>query len=611
MPLLTESVSIAAVNGPDSVVVSGEAGAVREIASRFERTRELRVSHAFHSPLMDPMLEEFRAVAEGLTYHAPRLAIVSTSPAPRRPRRTALARLLGAPRARRGPLRRRRTRPGGRGRSAVRRDRPGGVLTAMAAESLRGDAAVVPLLRKDREEPVAVVTALGALHAHGVSVDWSRLLPEGTGVDLPTYAFQRSRYWTVSDSTFGRAAADHPLFGTAVELAGIGGTLYTGTLSLADHPWLADHAVGGVVLLPGTAYVEMALAAGARVDCGLVEELTIAEPLVLPEDGSVRVQCTVGEPDDSGARAFRIHSARAEGDRWTAHAIGVLREAPEETPFEAVAWPPPGAEPLEVSDTYERLADLGAQYGPAFQGCAPRGAWATRCSPRWRPRRRVARRRVHPALFDSALHGIGLRGGVREAMALPFAWSGVELYAAGRPPCGCGSARRDRRGTDRGHRRHRHPVLRVASLSLREVSMERLASAAASGSDALFALEWTGTTSALTPSAGRWAVFGDAPRELADALAGEAAEVTVVADLDEAAATVGADSGSGDAVVLCHVGGADAEAVRGSARNCWHGCAPGWPTSGSRRRPWSCSPTAPSRSTARTSPTSAAPPPGA
>ncbi|MYW48652.1 polyketide synthase dehydratase domain-containing protein, partial [Streptomyces sp. SID161] len=134
-----------------------------------------------------------------------------------------------------------------------------------------------------------------------------------------TYAFQRERYWTTGDPGLPRQTAGHPLLGTAVELADGGGTLYTGGLSLAGHPWLADHSVGGVPLLPGTAFVEMALAAGARAGCGAVEDLTVTEPLVLPEDGEVRLQCTVGEPDAAGARAFRVHAATGDDDPWTTH----------------------------------------------------------------------------------------------------------------------------------------------------------------------------------------------------------------------------------------------------------------------------------------------------
>ncbi|MET7764499.1 type I polyketide synthase [Streptomyces sp. NPDC005393] len=562
-PLLTDRVSIAAVNGPDAVVISGEAEAVRAIVGGFERTKELAVSHAFHSCLMEPALEEFRRIAEGLTYHPLRIPLVST-----------LTGEQAAPDELCSPgYWVRHARFAVRFADAVRvledmgvqrfvEIGPGGVLTAMAAESLRGDAAVVPLLRKDKDEPVAALTALAALHVHGAAVDWTRLLPDGAGVDLPTYAFQRTRYWMDSDAAAYGGSADHPLLGTAVELAGADGTLYTGHLSLRDHPWLADHAIGGLVLLPGTAFVEMALAAGARVGCGTVEELTIGEPLVLPEGGAVRLQCTVGEPDAIGGRAFRVYSAAADGDPWTTHATGVLREAPVAVSYDLKAWPPAGATPLDLDGTYERLADLGAGYGPRFQ--ALRAAWRRGdevfAEVAVAPEGEMAGLGLHPALFDSALHAIGLRDGVKERMTLPFAWSGVHLHAVGATalrvriaphgPEAVTIEATDTAGT---------PVVRVESLSLREISAGRPAAAAAGGHDALFALEWVGAPSDTTPSAGRWAVLGSGGTAPADALTAEVAEVIAATDLDEAASAPGDTL---DTVVLVHTSGGEPPAVR-------------------------------------------------
>ncbi|MEU1672569.1 type I polyketide synthase [Streptomyces roseifaciens] len=559
-PLLTGDVSIAAVNGPDSVVLSGPAEEVRTIAARFERTRELAVSHAFHSPLMEPMLDAFREIAEGIAFHPPRIPFVSAltgaratqdelcSPAYWVRHARSAVRFADAVRALEDAGARRFAEIG-----------PGGVLTALAAECLTGDAALIPLLRKDRDEPAAVAAALGALHAHGGTVDWARLLPDGRGVDLPTYAFQRRRYWMASDAPGLRAAADHPLLGTAVELAGADGLLFTGSLSLQSHPWLADHAVGGTVLLPGTAFVEMALAAGARAGCGTVEELTIAEPLVLPGNGTVRLQCTVSEPDASGDRAFRVWSAAAAGDPWTTHATGLLKAGATPAAAAPEAWPP-AAEPLDLDGVYERLAGLGASYGPRFQGL--RAAWRRGdeiFAEIGLPVESDAFA-LHPALFDAALHAIGLREGAAERMTLPFAWTGVELHAVGATALrvritgnGPGSVRieaTDGLGV---------PVLSVRSLTLREVSADRLASAAAGRSDTLFAVEWVKAPGDDAASGtGRWAVLDDG-RGIAGALEGEVAAVHAVTDLDEAAAHLPAPAG---VLVLPYTGGDGPQAVR-------------------------------------------------
>ncbi|OLZ74769.1 hypothetical protein AV521_04065 [Streptomyces sp. IMTB 2501] len=561
-PLLGGGVGIAAVNGPRSVVVSGPAGPARALAAHFERTKELAVSHAFHSSLMEPMLEEFREIAASLSYGTLRIPLVSTlTGAPAAPDELSTPEYWV-----------RHTREAVRFADAVTALHdagvrhfaevgPGSALSTAAGECLPDGTAVVPLLRKDREESEALLSGLAALHVHGAAVDWTALLPHRDGSDLPTYAFQRSRYWMTGDLGLPRPAADHPLLGTAVELAGADGTLYTGRLSLADHPWLADHSVGGVPLLPGTAFVEMALAAGARVGCGMVEDLTVTEPLVLPEDGAVRLQCTVGEPDASGARAFRVYAATADGDPWTTHATGLLRPAEERGAHDLTAWPPPGAEPVDLDGVYERLAELGAEYGPRFQGL--RAAWrrGDEAYAEVAVSTDGAAFGLHPALFDSALHTIGLRTGAEERMTLPFAWNGVELYTRGAralrvriAPAGTGAVRIE--AADETGR----PVARVASLSLREVDPQRIAAAAAGGHDDLFALDWMPLSVPAAPQAGRWTVLGAGREELAGALAGEVAEVAVAAGLAEAAEQ------APDTLVVVHTGGDGPDANRAGVR---------------------------------------------
>ncbi|MFE6582732.1 SDR family NAD(P)-dependent oxidoreductase, partial [Streptomyces rochei] len=442
--------SIAAVNGPSSVVVSGVEEAVAAVAEAFReqgrRTSRLRVSHAFHSPLMEPMLDEFRGVVAGLSFGEPRVPVVSNVTG-----RVAEAGELADP----GYWVR-------HVREAVRFDDgvralveqgvsrfvelgPDGVLCGMARERAGEDAVLVPLLRKDREEVTTALAALAELHVSGVAADWGTVL-DGTGaraVDLPTYAFQHEYFWptgTVAGTgdirLAGLGAAGHPLLGAAVELATGDGVVFTGRLSAQSHPWLADHAVQGAVLVPGTALLELAVRAADEVGCDAVEELTLPAPLVLPERGAVRIQVSVGEPNDSGRRTITMHSRDDAGDEqqpWTLNAEGVLAPDTVAPEFDASVWPPRDAEPVDVSDCYERLADAGLRYGPVFQGL--RAAW----------RRgdevfaEVALSEatdgtaygLHPALSDAALHASFAFGEGDAPGGVPFIWEGVSLHASG------------------------------------------------------------------------------------------------------------------------------------------------------------------------------------
>ena len=258
----------------------------------------------------------------------------------------------------------------------------------------------VPALRGgERPEAQALINAVGELWVRGVQVDWGALFT-GSGaqrVGLPTYAFQRERYWLHTQTragnmtSAGQASADHPMLGAAVTLAGGEGWLFTGRLSLASHPWLADHALMGVVLLPGSAFLELALHACRQVGCEAVGELTFEAPLMLGEQTAVQLQVAVGEPDENAQRTVTVYSRLEEspsdslsGGEWTRHASGVLCGSdalialgPAVTERVAVladeCWPPTSAEVVDVDDLYDRLAGLGLEYGPAFQGL--RAVW--------------------------------------------------------------------------------------------------------------------------------------------------------------------------------------------------------------------------------------------
>ncbi|WP_204289628.1 type I polyketide synthase, partial [Microbispora amethystogenes] len=325
-PLLTGRAGIAAVNGPRSVVVSGDEAEVLAIAARFEadgrKTRRLRVSHAFHSPLMEPMLAEFARVAGILAYSPPSLPVVSTVTG-----ELATAEELCSPdywvRHVRDAV---RFRDGvaalhARGVDTFVEIGPDGVLSAMAQDCLAdasGDLAFVPVLRRDRGEVRQLLSAVAVAHTRGTALEGSAYGPDARRVDLPTYAFQGRRFWMSPQEPndalgLGQAPADHPLLGAVLRAAGEDRVVLTGRLSLRTHPWLADHVISGRVLLPGTALLELAVYAGDQAGCPQVEDLTLHAPLVVPERGGVSVQVVVAEPDDAGRRVVDVFS-RPDGD---------------------------------------------------------------------------------------------------------------------------------------------------------------------------------------------------------------------------------------------------------------------------------------------------------
>src|SRR5262249_32248488 len=239
-------------------------------------------------------------------------------------------------------------------------------------------AAVVASTRRDHDGDARILLSLAELHTRGLALASTPLLPPARRLDLPPYAFQRQRYWldappprAIDITAAGQASAEHPLLVAAVALADSDGHLFTGRLSLADHPWLADHAVFGTVLLPGTAFVELALLAAHRTGLAQVDELALESPLLLPQNGAVRVQLSVGAPDDEGKRTIALHARPDEADDdapWRRHATGVLGPRAEAPDFNLRAWPPPGATPLPTADLYDHLAEAGYAYGPDFQG---------------------------------------------------------------------------------------------------------------------------------------------------------------------------------------------------------------------------------------------------
>jgi acyl transferase domain-containing protein/NADPH:quinone reductase-like Zn-dependent oxidoreductase/acyl carrier protein len=537
-------VALAAVNGPSSVVLSGDEDAVLELAAAWEdkgrKTKRLQVSHAFHSPRMDGMLDEFVEVAGGLSFGAPRIPIVSNVTG-----EALSSEEVCSPRYWARHVRETVRFSDGlrwlcsRGVRSFLELGPDGVLSAMAHDCLAREedepspgpgedtppATAVSVLRAERSEARSLLSALAGIWVRGAEVDW-RIVFAGSRaerVGLPPYAFQRQRFWltrgtgTGDMGSAGQASAAHPLLSAAVAVAGGEGWLFTGRLALDTHPWIADHTLLETALLPSSAYIELALRAGREVGCDRLAELTLQAPLVLAGPGGVQIQVSVGEPEQSGQRSVSVYSrpeqtpaqsADGMGLAWTCHAIGTLdhsRTLSDE--WAAVEqhvkkltgeWPPANAEELQLDELYDRLAEQGYDYGPALQGL--RTVWRSGSElfaevglPEDR-QAGAAQYCLHPALLDAALHALlaGEEVGAEDGGGrLVSSWEGIELYAEGASrlrvwiaPSGSHGASMVAVDEDGA------PVASVRSLTLGTLSPRQLDGDRGGYRESLFGLEW-------------------------------------------------------------------------------------------------------------------------
>ncbi|MGW9123098.1 beta-ketoacyl synthase N-terminal-like domain-containing protein, partial [Streptomyces sp. NPDC055663] len=488
--------SVAAVNGPSSTVVSGDAGVLGEwvegLVGEGVRARLIAVDYASHSAHVEGIRDELLDVLGGVVprssgvafYSTLEGAVVDTSVLDAeywyrnlrgRVRLDETVRLLAAD-----------------GYRTFVESSPHPVLTMGIQETLddipgiEGTAAIGSL-RRDEGGLRRLYTSFSEAWTRGAPVDLTRLLPDrtagtgtrsgigsGSGIDtradigtgsgtgsfeLPTYPFQRDRFWldtpVLAGDTraLGLTAGGHPLLGAAVELADMDGLLLTGRLSLSSHPWLADHTVADVPLVSPGVFAELALRAADRAGCASVADLTVHTPLVVPEDGSVQLQILVGAPDALGRRPIAVHARSESTPRtgpafddsadapWTRHATGTLaatRDEPAPAPARSSAWPHPGATPLDLGALRTRLASTGLGHGPAFRGL--RTAWQdgnrlyAEVELPAEIEQQAAEYLLHPALLDAALQPlVSVRAvdGAAGRVPLVHTWRGLSVATRG------------------------------------------------------------------------------------------------------------------------------------------------------------------------------------
>ncbi|MEU4469136.1 SDR family NAD(P)-dependent oxidoreductase [Streptomyces sp. NPDC024017] len=519
-------IGIAAVNGPGSTTVSGETAAVEALveACRAEgaRARLIKSSVPGHSPLMDRFAEQLPRELGRITAAPTPVEIYSTvtggliDPTTldaaywyrnlREPVQfaAAMGRLVGQ-------------EPD----SAVVELSPHPLLVMNIQEMFDttpgATGFVVGSLRREEGGLDRLYQSAAEAFVAGVEVSWQAAFPgrDGRWAELPTYAFQRQRYWlTTPQETTTAATSDHPLLDSVVDLpadGGRGGVVGGGRLSLERHPWLAEHVVHGAHLVPATVPAELAAWAAHKAGCDTVEELTLETPLVLSRTGEREIRVVL-----DGTGAVSVHS-RGEGEtEWTRNAAGTVGvSAPAQDSL--TAWPPPGAAPVPFEEEYARLTALGFGHGPLFRGL--KAVWRQGDTlfaevelPAAAGGTGQDRFRIHPALLHAALLPAGL-GHIVDASRpegwLPYRATGIRLGAA-RPaalrvrlaPAGENTLSltlADDRGT---------PVGGIASLTLRPADVEQLTALGFDHQDALFRPDFEPVSVPAGATAGAYAVLG-------------------------------------------------------------------------------------------------------
>ncbi len=541
----TDRLSIAAINGPSAVVVSGEPESLTELLTLCEaddvRARLLPVDYAAHSGQIESAREQLLAELAPVAPRPSRVPLYSTVTGERIDTTTMDAeywyrnlretvRFEQAIRAMAAD-----------GVGALIESSPHPVLTAPALETV-DDITAIGSLRRDDGGLERFITSLAEAHVAGVAIDWTGLFGDqhAARMPLPTYAFQHRRYWLERPSGDGYGSAsgpEHPLLETSLNVAGPG-TVFTGRLSLERHPWLADHVVMGTVLVPATAFVELALHAGAQTGAPLVEELTIAAPLPLEDARGVTVQVAVADAEPDGTRPIRIYSRPDTADEhfeWTEHATGTLAAALDSGATFDVPRAEEHGDPLDIARAYERLAAAGYEYGPAFRGlrqlAEDRGELVAELGLDDEQAETAERYRMHPALADAALQAVVLAGLDAQTAGrpeVPVSFVGVRVHRAG---ASSARARLSADGSVEVVDEDGGAVMSIASVLMRAIDPSALGRAGQRGRD-LYEVEW-----AELPAPGgrvRVAVLGDGP--IAEALGPDADRYADLQDLERAVA---------------------------------------------------------------------------
>ncbi|MFH8342799.1 SDR family NAD(P)-dependent oxidoreductase [Streptomyces sp. AM6-12] len=523
---LTDGLSVAVVNGPSAVVVSGDVAALDALLAACEadgvRARRVPVDYASHSAHVDALKEELARRLKGLEPRPAEIPFFSTVTADWLDT-TELDAGYWFANLRRTVRFEEATRAlAEQGFRCFVEASPHPVLTVGVEQTLDGagvEAAVVGTLRRDEGGLARLYRSAAEAFVAGAAVSWQAAFPDqgGRWTELPTYAFERHRYWLDAPrETTAGSTSDHPLLDAVIELPateGRCGIAGSGRLSLERHPWLAEHVVHGAVLVPAAVLAELALWAADRAGYDAVGELTLESPLVLCRTGDREIRVVI-----DGEGVLGVHSRGAGETAWTRNAAGVAGSGVRSEGAEGLAaWPPAGAADVPFEDEYARLSALGFGNGPLLRGL--RRVWrrgdvlfaeVAQATTDGADRGRF---RIHPALLHAALLPVGLGRFVdndRPEGWLPLRCTGLRVHRAARPdvlrvrlaPAGENTLSvilADQDGA---------PLGGIESLTLRPADVTQLTELSFDHRDALYRADWVPVPLPPSAAAGQRAVLG-------------------------------------------------------------------------------------------------------
>ncbi len=445
--ILSPLVSIGAVNAPDSIVISGAAAEVQAVLDRLAaqgiKSKPLVVSHAFHSVLMEPILDEFAQVASACKFNPPRIPLVSN----------ITGKLFTAGEQPDAAYWRRHVRSAvnfAAGMQTLQEQGvelfleigPHPVLLGLGKRCLPENYGIwLPSLRQNQPETTAMLKSLGGLWCQGIEPDWNALESpvRRAPVSLPTYPFQHERYWFSTPAPARAVPArkhEQPLLGARLRSPLlVESAVYETQLHPVSHAYLWDHRAYENALFPAAGYIDMILSAASAYAPErpfILEDLTIQESLVLPDDGEVTLQTALTpQPDGSlTVNIYSVRAAQAHGDDWTLHAAAKLIPAVEQPGTSTLADAQTACpNPVDPAGFYENFRQSGMQYGAAFQNA--RLLWhgvnqalgrVTLSDPG-----DSSGYSIHPALLDACLQVVGLALPEADETYLPIGFDQIQV----------------------------------------------------------------------------------------------------------------------------------------------------------------------------------------